>query len=343
MLISNRIPDLILQLKQAQGLALVISHNNPDGDAIGSAIALSKYFVACGIRSNAIVPNAFPSFLSWMDGAEDMLVYQRDSARVSQLLEEAQAIFCVDFNALNRIANLEEKVRNSKAVRVLIDHHPEPAPEFDLQYSEISASSTSELVLRLIQQDNGEHLIDKAIAEALYVGIMTDTGSFSFSCAQPFTFEAVALLIRKGLQPEPVHRRVYDTFTADRMRLLGYSISEKLIIWEDLQTAYISLSHAELKRFNYNVGDTEGIVNYALSISGIKVAALFTERKDHIRISFRSKGSFAVNQIARNHYEGGGHRNAAGGNSYSGMEETLTLFRQHIELYRDQILEANED
>lgn len=341
--IPKRIPELISQLKQNQGLALVVSHNNPDGDAIGSALALSLYFSATGIRSFAVVPNAFPSFLSWMEGASDVLVYQRDAEKVNQLLGDAEVVFCVDFNALNRVAGMEEKLRQSSAIKVLVDHHPEPADEFDLQFSEISASSTAELVLRMIIEADGEERIDRAIAEALYVGIMTDTGSFSFSCASPFTFEAVALLIRRGLQPEPVHRRVYDTFTADRMRLLGYSISEKLVIWDDLQTAYISLTHEELKRFNYQVGDTEGIVNYALSIQGVKVAVLFTERKDHIRLSLRSKGDFGVNRIAREHYEGGGHRNAAGGNSYLAMSDTLSMFRNIMELYRDEIRNANED
>ena len=226
----------------------------------------------------------------------------------------------------------------SNAVKILIDHHPEPnLAQFDLCYSEVKTSSTSELVFGVIEGLGGSKIIDRNIAECIYVGIMTDTGSFSYACNSSRTFNIIAKLLETGMNAEQVHRLVYDNYSEERLRLLGFSLSEKLKVIKELASAYIALDMSELKRFSYKEGDTEGLVNYALSIDGIKVAVLLTERKNKIRLSFRSKGNFPVNEIARDHFEGGGHLNAAGGDSYLPMDATIQKLESLLLLYKDRI------
>lgn len=330
-----------LQLREQVGQSrniLVTSHHNPDGDAIGSVLALTLLLKKLGCNARAMVPNEFPGFLKWMPGHEDIAVYKTDRGMYDEWIANADLVFCLDYNALSRTGDMEAQLRQAKGSKVLIDHHLDPAlADFDLYYSLIAISSTAELVYRFIIENGWEHLIDKDIATALFVGIMTDTGSFSFSCGYPETFEVSAALIRKGIDPEAIHRMVYDTYSENRLRLLGYCLSEKLTILPEFKTAYIALSKDELYRFRYQVGDTEGVVNYALSIENINLAVFLTERKDRIRLSFRSRGDFSVNQLARDHFNGGGHRNASGGDSFLTLEQTEARLRQILEQYRDDL------
>ena len=318
----------------------IITHTNPDGDAIGSSLALYSYLKAKGNKVDVIVPNDFPDFLAWMPNADNILINSRKSKECKEVISNADIIFCLDFNALNRIDKVVEYIRQSNAKKVLIDHHLQPETEsFDHCISIIKVSSTSELIYEFITELGDENYINKEISECIFVGIMTDTGSFSFSCNYVRTFEITSKLIGVGLDAEHVHRLVYDTYSENRMRLLGHSLSERLVVLPELSMAYIYLTKEDLKKFNYQVGDTEGVVNYALSIKGIQLAALFTERENKIRISFRSKGNFNVNIFARTHYEGGGHKNAAGANSYISLEETLNRFESILK--NDYINELN--
>lgn len=303
---------------------VITSHHNPDGDAIGACLALYHYLLPAVGEVHVIVPNDYPGFLKWLPGNEQILVYNKNAPLAGSIINEASIIFCLDYNSLHRTGDMAGALRDGTAKKVLIDHHPEPVwTEFDFHFSEIETSSTSELIYRFIRAMSPTQPLVLEVAENLFAGIMTDTGSFSYSCNYPETFLVTAELIRAGVNPEKSHRMVYDTYSEHRLRLLGYCLSEKLTILPEYHMAYIALSKEELDRFRHRVGDTEGVVNYALSMEGIVVAALLTERRDRIRISFRSKGSFAVNQIARDHFHGGGHSNAAGGDSFDNLEDTI--------------------
>jgi phosphoesterase RecJ-like protein len=317
---------------------VVTSHHNPDGDAIGSTLAMAALLKRTGKAAIVMVPNDYPSFLKWLPGNDTVLLYRHNEAKAEEMISQADLIFCLDYNALHRTGGLEDALRKAPGKKILIDHHPDPIlADFDLYLSVVQTSSTSELVYRFIEGCSWTDLINQDIATSLFVGIMTDTGSFSFACNYPATFEITASLIKKGINPEQIHRLVYDTYSENRLRLLGYCLSEKLTVLPEFSTAYISLSKAELERFHHQVGDTEGIVNYALSIENIKLAILLTERKDRIRLSFRSKGDLSVNRIAREHFNGGGHKNAAGGDSFISLDNTVKKLIEVIAQYREDI------
>lgn len=305
---------------------LIVSHSNPDGDAIGSALALGNFFMNKNFNVMIAMPDDFPEYLAWMKNAENIKIYSQQKDLIDGFVFSSEIIFCVDFNSISRMKSMEGIIKNSPAIKVLIDHHPQPdINSFNFVFSNLKVSSTAEMIYDFITKIYSNN-IDKSIAECIYAGIMTDTGSFSYSCNYDKTFKIVSELISKGIDTEYIHHMVYDTFSESRLRLLGYSLSEKLNLLDEFSTAYIWLNNEELNKYNYKVGDTEGIVNYALAIKNIKFAALFTERDDTIRISFRSKGNFDVNEYARVNFNGGGHKNASGATSYSSMEQTLEFF-----------------
>lgn len=336
---QNQVSKLASLLTQKAKI-LITTHYNPDGDALGSSLAMSFYLQKRGLDVNILVPNEYPGFLAWMPGSKQMTIYSRDKERGDALIENADIIFSLDYNAFHRVNLFADKLEKSKAKKVLVDHHLQPDPHFDCIFSVVETSSTAELVYDLICALGHKELIDRPMADCLYVGIMTDTGSFSFANNYPHTYEVVADLVRKGVDAAHVHRLVYDTYPELRMRLLGYCLSEKLTVLKEFSTAYIFLTKEDMKKFKVQPGDTEGIVNFALSIKDISFAALFTEKDDRIRISFRSKGSFSVNEFAREYYEGGGHRNAAGGDSFLKMPETIERFRNLISNHQDALKKA---
>ena len=323
-------------LKQSKKI-LITSHNNPDGDAIGSALALYNLFSKLGFSVNACIPNNIPEYLLWMTNCEKILIYKNNSEKIKKIAEEAEIIFCLDYNDLHRLENMSEPIINSKAIKILIDHHPKVENNVEYKFSTTETSSTSELIYDFIKAIGYEDLIDKEIAECIYAGIITDTGSLSYLCNCQSTYLIIAKLIGLGIDGKKIHQLVYDTFSENRLRLLGYSFSEKLKVLIEFSTAYIYLSKADLKKFKYQAGDTEGLVNYALSIKGIRFAALFTEREDVVRISFRSKDNFKVNEFATKHFEGGGHDNAAGANSYISLEKTIEKFESLLNQYKEQL------
>jgi len=316
---------------------LITSHTNPDGDAIGASLALYGYFRLKGHSVQVMMPDAYPTFLAWMPAHEKILVFSRQKEECLKAIAGAEVLFSVDYNSLDRLGPAAEAAKASTAVKVLLDHHKLPADHFNHKISVIKVSSTAELAYEFIASSGDKDLVNKDIAECIYAGITTDTGSFSYSCNYVRTYEIVAELYRKGIDGEHIHRLVYDTYSESRLRLLGYALSQKLVVLPEFNTAYISLTKEELDRFNYEIGDTEGVVNYALSIDGINLAALFSERDNVIRASFRSKGSFKCDILARTHFDGGGHANAAGAYSYVSMDETIETFRALLPQYSEQL------
>jgi len=310
---------------------VIVSHVNPDGDAIGSLLALYHFLKNTGFNNTvAISPNAFPSFLEWMPGSEDIVLGTKSSGLSGVKIKDADLIFCLDFNDIARTEDLSNRLIKARGTKILIDHHPDPQPHFDHVISQITASSTAEMIYEFITGLESENIVNKTIAECLYAGIVTDTGSFSYGCNNPRTYEIVAHLMSMGIDGEKIHRLIYDTYSEHRLRLLGHCLSSNLVVMHDQSTAYIFLSASDLKNFNYQEGDTEGVVNYGLSIKGIELAAIFVERKENIKISFRSEGNIDVNILAREYFNGGGHKNAAGGNFKDTLQNTISYFESII-------------
>ncbi|MFO8068105.1 MAG: bifunctional oligoribonuclease/PAP phosphatase NrnA [Bacteroidales bacterium] len=328
--LDNSIADKLGKLLSDNSKRIVIlTHVNPDGDAIGSSLGLYGFFKLAGFNNtDVIVPNNYASFLKWMPYNDNVIIAENEPKSAHELISGADIIFCLDFNEASRIDNLKSDLVKSSAQKVLIDHHPQPATgHFNIIISDTDSSSTAELIYIVIDSINNTGLpLNKDIAACLYAGIVTDTGSFSYASNNYQTYLIVAELIAIGVDAAEIHNNIYDTYSEDRMRLLGYCLSEKLKVLPNKKVAHISLSAKELDRFNYREGDTEGIVNYALSIKGIELAAFFMETEDVIKISFRSKNDVDVNQIARNDFNGGGHMNASGGRINASLEEAIAKF-----------------
>ncbi len=315
----------------------ILIHINPDGDALGSSLALNRLFINLGHTCMVISPNDFPDFLKWMPGASDICLLNRNFEQAEDFLKKADMIFVVDCNELRRIIRLQEIYNESAAFKVMIDHHPEPDLQVNCMLSDTSASSTAELTYRFIRETGLSPYLDKDVAACLFTGIMTDTGCFSHNSSRRETYEAVATLLDFGIDKDAIYDSIYNNYSEHRMHLLGFGLHEKMIVLPEYRLAYIVLTKEELTRFNYQVGDTEGFVNYPLSIKGICFSVLFMQNSDRIKISFRSKGTFPVNDLARKYFNGGGHLNAAGGESFTTMEETLERFRGVLPLYKEEL------
>lgn len=316
---------------------VILTHWSPDGDAMGSSLGLANFLRKTGHDVSVVVPNDYPEFLFWMKGHDEVINAEKNKALAHEAIAASGLIFCLDFNDLSRINSLGEFVSQQMQPKVMIDHHPSPADLGSYQLHDVSASSTCELIYRFIAMMNGTDKIDADIAECLYAGIMTDTGSFRFPSTTVETHRVIADLMAKGAQHSLVHNRVYDDNSESRLRLLGYTLSEKLNVMPEYHTAFFTLSNEEHDRFNYKKGDTEGLVNYALTIRGIVFAAFFSERDGKIKCSFRSKGNFDVNLFARANFSGGGHRNAAGGASDDTLENVVKKFKSLLPEYADQL------
>lgn len=316
---------------------LLVTHTNPDGDAIGSLLGLYHYFTRNGFKTYAITPNNFPSFLQWLPGAGEIVRFSESGERAVEMINEADLIFNLDFNDPERLGKMEELILRSKAVKVLIDHHPYPKKFNRLEICETTASSTAELIYLLLKQLENKPFLTLEVAEALYTGIMTDTGCFSYNSSFGQTFRITADLLESGIDRDRIFDRVYNNFSEDRMRLAGFALSKKMVVLPEYSTAYIWLTRKELDQFHHILGDTEGFVNMPLSIIGIRFSALFIEKKDRVKISFRSKGNFPANLFAAKHFKGGGHHNAAGGESEATLDETVKQFERLLTDYEDQL------
>ncbi len=316
---------------------VIVTHWSPDGDAMGSSLGLYNYLIQKDHKVTVITPNDYPAFLSWMPGDKKVIDFSKKTSAAKKHVAQAELIFCLDFNSLKRIDKLGDEVAKSKAIKFIIDHHLQPEDFAQYMLHNVGACSTCELIYEFISLMGDKKLLNKDIANCLYTGIMTDTGSFRFPSTTTKTHAIIADLMKAGAENSEIHNRIYDGNTVDKIKLLGYCLGEKLTVMKELNTAYFSLTDKELKKFNYKKGDTEGVVNYALSIEGIKFAAFFVERDGIIKTSFRSKGSFNVNLFARAHFEGGGHANAAGGMSPLSMKDTLKKFVSIVPGYKKEL------
>jgi phosphoesterase RecJ-like protein len=311
----------------------LLTHTNPDGDAIGSCLALALVLKKRGIDAQVVIPDGLPDFLRWLPGIEFSTTFAYKKEKATEIISEADLIFCLDFNDPSRLNGVEEELNKSVAKKILIDHHENPVSFADIAISETWRGSVGEMIYLFLREIFEEDILDKDIATCLYVAIMTDTGNFNYASSYPEIFHIVGDLMNYNLEKDKIYSNVYDAFSEDRMRLQGYSLQEKMIVLPKYHTAYISLTDEELTRFNHRKGDTEGFVNIPFSVKGIRFTALFVEKKDRIKVSFRSRGGFPVNRVAADHYHGGGHINAAGGDSFLTMEETLKYFESLLPEY----------
>lgn len=308
----------------------IIPHRSPDGDAMGSTLGLYHFLLKLNHQPVVIAPNEFPEFLAWLPSSETVLVYENDRVNCTQILNEAELVFTLDFNALHRTGEMEQVLSKLSAPMIMIDHHQLPDSYATFTYSDTSFGSTCEMIYNFISFLNQKSLIDKTIATCLYTGILTDSGGFRFPKTTGTTHRIVAEFIDLGVENTEIPNLLFDNNSYDRLQLLGRALQNMKVLF-DKKTSYISLSQKELDEFKYVKGDTEGIVNYGLTIKGIVFAAIFIEHRDEniIKISFRSQGEFDVNQFARDHFNGGGHINAAGGKSYDSLANTIKKF-EHI-------------
>jgi len=326
-----------LLARPAQRMVLV-AHTNPDGDAVGSSLAWAEVLRSMGHDVTCIVPNKYPYFLDWMPGIDEVVVFKNDAeGRAARAIAGADVIFCLDFNAISRLEILSDTIQsNTTARRVLIDHHLSPDEGFDLSFSHPDASSTCFVVYSIVEALFGTEAITKSMAEVLYVGMMTDTGNFAFSFLTPELFRAVAVLVEKGIRIPDIHNSVYNAYTESRARLFGYAINRKMQLIEGGTVAYMSLTEAEMRRFQFQQGDSEGFVNYALTIRTMKMSAMFLAHRKFIRVSLRSRGDVDVNLFARKYFNGGGHKNAAGGKSFVSMQETIDHYVRSVREFAEE-------
>lgn len=331
----ERLRDLLARPAQH---AVVVAHTNPDGDAVGSSLAWAEILRTMGHHVTCIVPNKYPYFLDWMPGIGEVVIFKNDTeGRAVRAIEKADLIFCLDFNAITRLESLSATLEsNSRACRVLIDHHLSPEGGFDLSFSHPESSSTCFLVYSIVEALCGVDVITRSMAELLYVGMMTDTGNFAFSFLTPELFRAVAVLLEKGLDIPTIHNRVYNAYTEGRARLFGYAINRKMQLIEDGTVAYMSLMESEMRKFQFQQGDSEGFVNYALTIKKVKMSAMFLAHRKFIRVSLRSRGDVDVNLFARRYFNGGGHKNAAGGKSFVSMRETIDYYIRSVREFAEE-------
>ncbi len=321
---------------------VIVTHFKPDADALGSSLGLAAFLNKFGHQVSVITPSDYPDFLAWMPGNETVLALSKENpapeAKAATLIAQAEVIFCLDFSSLARINSLGEMIRKSAATKVLIDHHLEPEDFASFVQWDPASASTAGLIFDLIEELGLTSHIDSTVATCLYAGLMTDTGSFKHNNTRYREFQIASELVSRGASPHDIARHVYDTNSLERLRLTGYVLSEKLVVLPEYRMAYMTLSQEELKKYGAQTGDTEGLVNYGLSIKGVKMSVLMYDRKEEIKLSFRSLGDFSVNELARKHFEGGGHRNASGGQSKLSLEATLKKLLDILPEYKSLLL-----
>jgi len=316
----NQIDEL---LKNAESV-IITTHRNPDGDALGSTLGLQlflkKYYK---VKTIVMVPDAFPTFLNWMPNIKDIVIFDQNPSENSERLNEASVIFCLDYNNPSRTADMEKSLVSSNSIKIMLDHHQHPDGFVNYTWSDTSASSTCEILYRFAAQMSWLSSIDIEIAACIYTGIMTDTGSFRFPVTTSETFRIISHLKETGLKHWKIHELLFNQNSFNKLQLWGYALGQAMVNLPEISTTYIALNAESLSKYNYKEGDTEGLVNYALSVEGSVLGILLSEKDGKIRISFRSTGSFSVNKLSRENFEGGGHENAAGGVSYLSMQDTI--------------------
>ncbi|MDU0372584.1 bifunctional oligoribonuclease/PAP phosphatase NrnA [Hymenobacter endophyticus] len=334
----SELKELLAQPRQI----FITTHHKPDADALGSSLGLAGYLRKKGHSVTVVTPSDYPNFLAWMPGNEEVVVYEprHNDAQVRDIIARAEVLFCLDFSCLGRINELGDYVRNAPGTKVLIDHHQEPEDFAQLDYSNPKAAATAELVFEVIRDLGDQDLIDTGIGECLYAGIMTDTGSFRHPSTSRNVHLIIAELLNAGINLSDVHRRIYDSHSEERLRFLGFVLKDKLTVLREYNTAYIAITADELRQYNSKTGDTEGLVNFALSIEGIVFAAILIDRGQAVKISFRSVGDFSVSEFSRRNFNGGGHHNASGGISYDSLDSTVERFLGLLPAYQTQLVTA---
>lgn len=317
---------------------IITTHHKPDADALGSSLGLWKFLQNQGYKNTKVLsPTDYGNFLKWMPGEESVINFEWAQAKGTDLVKNAKYIFCLDFNALKRINELGALVEASEAVKVMVDHHQEPEGFDDYRLWTTKTSSTCQLIEELIVMWKGKEAIDADIANCLYAGIMTDTGSFRFDSVTPNTHRTVAELIERGAENSKIHQRMYDNFSLDRMRFIGHCLANKLEVIPELKTAIMSVTREELVEYKIQTGDTEGLVNYGLAIEGVEFSALFIDRTKLVKISFRGQGKFPCNIFAKENFSGGGHFSASGGQSEETLEATVERFKSVLPNYKSYL------
>lgn len=319
---------------------VITTHHKPDGDAMGSSLGLYNYLIQQGHHARVIAPTDYPDFLSWLPGNEDVIIYTEHREEAAALIADAKLIFCLDFNALSRINDMGELVGESNAYKVMIDHHLEPADFDDYRHWDINACATAQLVYDFIVNElHHKELVNKDVATCLYTGIMTDSASFRLPNTTSAVHRIVADLIDAGAVNWRIHELVYNSASENRLRFLGHCLANCLEVLPEFNTAIIAVSKEDLARFDVETGDTEGVVNYALSMASIRLAAFIVERSDRVKLSLRSKGEFPANEICKKYFNGGGHRNAAGGHSENSLEQVIQQFKQILPEYKKLLIQ----
>lgn len=317
---------------------VIVTHISPDGDAIGSSLGLYQYLVDSGNEVNVIVPNEFPYFLKWIKGAKDILIYEKYPDFAEKLISEADLIFCLDFNVLKRIYHVAPAVEASQAKKILIDHHPDPSDFCDVVISHPEISSTSELIFRLICRMGDFELMSKDSATAIYTGMMTDTGAFTYNSNDSQIYYIIGQLLSKGIDKDQIYSNVYKVYSADRYRMMGHMLSERMNIYEEYGTVLIWLTDEDQKRFHSQKGDTEGFANIPLNIEGVTFSVFLREDEGMIKISLRSQGDFPTNKFSVQCYNGGGHLNASGGEFFGSLTEAMAVFERALPDYKELLI-----
>ncbi|MEO7121411.1 MAG: bifunctional oligoribonuclease/PAP phosphatase NrnA [Ginsengibacter sp.] len=330
----NEIYSLIEKPKKV----VITFHQKPDADAMGSGLGLYHFLVQFGHSVTVISPTNWPAFLNWMPGAKSIVDFEQHNEKAKKILNDAEWLFCLDFNVLNRTKKMEPVIESLSAVKILIDHHQQPQTEvFDYGISNVNKSSTAEMVYDFIVNGDFSEKINEQVAECLYAGVMTDTGSFRFNSTSADVHRMVAALKDKGLKHGQIHENLFDNFLEARFRFFGNILLNRMEVFYEYNTALITIPQADLIKFNVRTGDTEGLVNFPLSIKGIKLAAVIIDRGDERKSSFRSKGGFDVNTFARKYFNGGGHFNAAGGKNSEPLDEVVRKFKVAIKENSEQL------
>ena len=315
---------------------LIVTHRNPDGDAIGSTLAMYHYLCKLDHKVRMVFPSEYPAIFDWMPAIDDVLIYDQQIDKTKEWVSEAELVICLDFNGLDRIDKVGDLIRDVEVKKCMIDHHLDPDDFADFTFSDPTASSTCEMVFRFIQMMDHDALIDQQIGECIYTGILTDTGSYKYATS-PRLFKIAADLLEKGVDDYKLQDLTFNSLTEKQLRLLGHCLNNRMEILEEYSLGLITLSRRDYEHFDIQRGDTEGIVNYLLKIRHIKMAAFITEQPTIVKLSFRSKGDVDVQKIAQKHFKGGGHKNAAGGSSFKGLRSTVNLFKSVLPQYKEML------
>ena len=319
---------------------LITTHVSPDGDAIGSSLALYNFIKNKGKKVKLIVPNSFPYFLKWMDGVNEIEIFEYNPVAGQTIIKNSDLIFSLDYNVSKRVGEMGPYIENSSAKKILIDHHPSPGTMFDIIVSKPEISSTSELIFRLLFQAGKYEQITKTEAESIYCGMMTDTGGFTYNSADPEIYEIISLLLRKNIDKDMIYSHVFHNYSEERFRLLGFTLSQRMEVFPDFHSALLHLSKDDQKQFQFNKGDTEGFVNYPLSIKGIVFSTFIREDEGIIKLSFRSQNDFPCNQFASEFFNGGGHLKASGGEFKGTFEEAIRIYKDGLKKYKELLKES---